>query len=150
MNYQDFMKMQSNVRKHIKEKLYLKKEKKQLKDEKKHLKNKNKILKTVVHELTELNEQMKHELNIALNTPPKVEQIKEIVYVENSENMMMAFLLSVITFGFLKCMVFLQNNVRDGGKNIQSKYDIDTIAYSMLTLHILYFCIYFQCKYSKS
>ena len=150
MHYQDFMKMQSNVRKHIKEKLYLKKEKKQLKDEKKHLKNKNKILKTVVHELTELNEQMKHELNIALNTPPKVEQIKEIVYVENSENMMMAFLLSVITFGFIKCMVFLQNNVRDGGKKIQSQYDIDTIAYSMLTLHILYFCIYFQCKYSKS
>ena len=150
MNYQDFMKMQSNVRKHIKEKLYLKKEKKQLKDEKKHLKNKNKILKTVVHELTELNEQMKHELNIALNKPAKVEQIKEIVYVENSENMMMAFLLSVITFGFLKCMVFLQNNVRESGKNIQSKYDIDTIAYSMLTLHILYFCIYFQCKYSKN
>ena len=150
MNYKDFMKMQSNAHKHIKEKLYLKKEKKQLKDEKKHLKNKNKLLKTVVHELTELNEQMKHDLNIALNKPAKVEQIKEIVYVENSENMMMAFLLSVITFGFLKCMMFLQNNVRDGGKNIQSKYDIDTIAYSMLTLHILYFCIYFQCKYSKS
>ena len=149
MNYQDFMKMQSNVRKHIKEKLYLKKEKKQLKDEKKHLKNKNKILKTVVHELTELNEQMKHELNIALNKPAKVEQIKEIVYVENSENMMMAFLLSVITFGFLKCMVFLQNNAQNS-KKIQSQYDIDTIAYSMLTLHILYFCIYFQCKYSKN
>jgi len=150
MNHKDFMKIQSNARKHIKEKLYLKKEKKKLKDEKKQLKKKNKFLKTVVHELTEMNEQMKQELNIALNTPRKVEQIKEIVYVENSENMMMAFLLSVITFGFLKCMMFLQNNVRDGGKNIQSKYDIDTIAYSMLTLHILYFCIYFQCKYSKS
>lgn len=150
MNHKDFMKIQSNARKHIKEKLYLKKEKKKLKDEKKQLKKKNKFLKTVVHELTEMNEQMKQELNIALNTPRKVEQIKEIVYVENSENMMMAFLLSVITFGFLKCMMFLQNNVRDGGKKIQSNYDIDTIAYSMLTLHILYFCIYFQCKYSKS
>ena len=150
MNHKDFMKIQSNARKHIKEKLYLKKEKKKLKDEKKQLKKKNKFLKTVVHELTEMNEQMKQELNIALNTPRKVEQIKEIVYVENSENMMMAFLLSVITFGFIKCMVFLQNNVRDGGKKIQSQYDIDTIAYSMLTLHILYFCIYFQCKYSKS
>lgn len=149
MNHKDFMKIQSNARKHIKEKLYLKKEKKKLKDEKKQLKKKNKFLKTVVHELTELNEQMKHELNIALNTPRKVEQIKEIVYVENSENMMMAFLLSVITFGFLKCMMFLQNNAQNS-KKIQSQYDIDTIAYSMLTLHILYFCIYFQCKYSKN
>lgn len=150
MNYKDFMKMQSNVRKHIKEKLYLKKEKKQLKDEKKYLKNKNKILKNIVHELTEINDQLKHDLNIVVNKPAMVEQIKDVVYVENSENMMMTFLLSVITFGFLKCMVFLQNNVREGSKTIQSQYDIDTIAYSILTLHILYFCIYLQFKYSKN
>ena len=56
----NFMKMQSNVRKHY----ATEKEKKQLKDEKKHLKNKNKILKTVVHELTELNEQT--DMNLTL------------------------------------------------------------------------------------
>lgn len=150
MNYKDFMKIQFNMRKHIKDKLYLKKEKKRLKNEKKLLKNKNKILKSFVQELTELNDQMKHELNIALKKPTKVEHNKEIIYVEKNENMIMAFILSIITFGFLKCIIFLQNNVRESGKNIQSQYDIDTIAYSMLTLHILYFCIYFHCKYSKS
>lgn len=124
MKFKDFMKTQMFVRKFYKQKLRLQK--------------KNDMLTESINALHTENELLKQELNIAQNRPP----ITKVVHVENTQSIVMTLLLSVLTFGFLKCVNYLQTI------HVESSIDIDNISYCIVTLHILYMCLYIQYFYA--
>ena len=131
------MQIEKGVRKHIKQTYALKK--------------KNKQLKQLVLALKDETEQLENQLIEARATvasatvssivspPPQPVIQKEIVYVENSENIVFALVIVAITFLFNKFLKSLQtvNN---------TEFDMDFVTYTMLTIHIVCMCLYYQYK----
>ena len=125
MKCKDFLKVQSTVLKHKKQRKFLTKE--------------NKVLKNIVFKLIKINEDMKQDLQMVINDQE----------IHNNDNMLTTLVLSVLMFCFLKYMKHLHKKIMNNNSLICSNIDIDKIIYSMIILQIVYICIYLQHKYKK-
>lgn len=131
MNIKDYMQIEKGVRKHIKQKYALKKKKNQLKQ----------LVLALKDEIEQLENQLIEARNAEATVSPPPQPIiqKEIVYLENSENIIFALVIVGITFLFNKFLKSLKtmNN---------TEIDMDFVTYTMLTIHIVCMCMYYQYK----
>lgn len=126
MNIKDYQQMEKGVRKHIKQNFAMKK--------------KNKRLRKLVCSLQEKNELLENKLAIEPIIPPQhqVRIQKEIVYVESGESIFYALFIVTVTFLFNQFLKSLQTK--------HNEFDMDFVTYTMLTIHIVCVCLYYQCK----
>ncbi len=135
MNIKDYMQIEKGVRKHIKQTYALKKKNKQLKQLVLALKDETEQLE---NQLIEAQDALAEATVSSIVSPQPIIQ-KEIVYMENSENIVFALVIVAITFLFNKFLKSLQtmNN---------TEFDMDFVTYTMLTIHIVCMCLYYQYK----
>jgi ribosome-binding ATPase YchF (GTP1/OBG family) len=121
MNIKDYQRIEKGVRKYIKQNFAMKK--------------KNKRLKKLVHSLQEEYKQLERKKNIPHVQPVQIQ--KEIVYVENGESICHAFIIVIVTFLFNQFLKSFQT---------EHQFDMDLVTYTMLTIHIVCMCLYYQYK----
>ena len=95
-----------------------------------------KYLINVVMELIRSNENMKHEMKVAI--APQ--------YIDSEDNVLGVLMVSLITFCFLRSMKYLHKISTQNTFHIESQYDLNKMIYSAVVLQLIYLSMYLRFK----
>jgi hypothetical protein len=95
-----------------------------------------KYLINVVMELIRSNENMKHEMKVAI--APQ--------YIDSEDNVLGVLMVSLITFCFLMSMKYLHKISTQNTFHIESQYDLNKMIYSAVVLQLIYLSMYLRFK----
>ena len=95
-----------------------------------------KYLINVAMELIRSNENMKHEMKVAI--APQ--------YIDSEDNVLGVLMVSLITFCFLRSMKYLHKISTQNTFHIESQYDLNKMIYSAVVLQLIYLSMYLRFK----
>ena len=95
-----------------------------------------KYLINVAMELIRSNENMKHEMKVAI--APQ--------YMDFEDNVLGVLMVSLITFCFLRSMKYLHKISTQNTFHIESQYDLNKMIYSAVVLQLIYLSMYLRFK----
>jgi len=115
----------------------LSKKEKMISSKKDYLKpEQTKYLINVAMELIRSNENMKHEMKVAI--APQ--------YIDSEDNVLGVLMVSLITFCFLRSMKYLHKISTQNTFHIESQYDLNKMIYSAVVLQLIYLSMYLRFK----